>query len=167
MTRFRKGGGYTSNEIDILQDLSWNYVQASNLGGRGGEYGHDWVVKLLLDTGTVDCYTEDECSRTPLSWAASNGHETVFRQLLNTGRVDINSKCRVERTVLSWAAMNGHEAVVKQLLEVEKAEPDSKAEYAEMALSLAASGGHETMVKQFGRRLTSIDCDFQTSHCLS
>jgi ankyrin repeat protein len=56
--------------------------------------GHETVVKLLLETGTVDVGSKDENGQTPLSLASQNGHETVVKLLLETGTVDMNFKDR-------------------------------------------------------------------------
>jgi ankyrin repeat domain-containing protein 50 len=78
-------------------------------------YGHEAVVKLLLEKGT-ELETKDNYGRTPLSWAAVNGHEAVLKLLLEKG-AELETKDNYGRTPLSWAAVNGHEAVVKLLLE--------------------------------------------------
>jgi hypothetical protein len=93
----------------------------------GSYFGHEAVVKLLLETGKVEVDSKDnEYGQTPLSWAAENGYEAVVKLLLKTGKVEVDSKSGFGRTPLSWAAANGHEAVVKLLLETGKVEVDSK-----------------------------------------
>ncbi|KAK3342928.1 hypothetical protein B0H65DRAFT_469780, partial [Neurospora tetraspora] len=44
-------------------------------------YGHEAVVKLLLDTGKVDANVQDRYKRTALHMAAENRHETVVKLL--------------------------------------------------------------------------------------
>jgi ankyrin repeat domain-containing protein 50 len=80
-------------------------------------FGHETVVKLLLETGKVDVDSKDfEYGRTPLWWAAGGGHEAVVKLLLETGKGDVDAKdFKYGRTPLSWAAEGGHEAVVKLL----------------------------------------------------
>ena len=90
-------------------------------------FGHETVVKLLLETGKVDVELKDNYGRTPLSWAAERGHEAVVKLLLETGKVDVELKeGGYGRTPLSWAAEGGHEAVVKLLLETGKVDVELK-----------------------------------------
>ncbi|KAK3334642.1 hypothetical protein B0H65DRAFT_481234 [Neurospora tetraspora] len=44
-------------------------------------YGHEAVVKLLLDTGKVDVGAKDKDRRTALHMAAENRHEAVVKLL--------------------------------------------------------------------------------------
>jgi ankyrin repeat protein len=112
------------------------------------EYGHESVVKLLLETGKVDVDSKDNYGQTPLSWAAENGHESVVKLLLETGKVDVDSKDNYGQTPLWWAAQNGHESVVKLLLETGKVDVDLKdTEYGQKPLWWAAQNGHESVVK--------------------
>lgn len=48
---------------------------------RGSEILYELaVVKILLDTGTIDVDVEDtEYGLTPLWWAAGNGHDAVVK----------------------------------------------------------------------------------------
>ena len=97
-----------SRDSNGLTPLSW-----------AADIGHEAVVRLLLDTGTVDADSKDNAGWTPLWRAAENGHEAVVRLLLDTGTVDADSKDSYGLTPLSLAAKNGHEAVVR-LLEFHK-----------------------------------------------
>ncbi|KAJ3499547.1 hypothetical protein NLG97_g235 [Lecanicillium saksenae] len=54
-------------------------------------YGHDKVVRLLLDLGKADVESKDLSGQTPLSWAAANGHDKVVRLLLDLGKADVES----------------------------------------------------------------------------
>ena len=47
------------------------------------------MVKLLLDTDTVNADLKDISGRTPLSWAAWNEHGTVEHLLLNQGAIPV------------------------------------------------------------------------------
>jgi ankyrin repeat protein len=112
-------------------------------------YGHEAVVKLLLETGKVDLESKDtEYGQTPLSWAVRNGHESVVKLLLETGKVDLESTGRSGQTPLSWAARYGNKAVVKLLLETGKVDLESTdTKYCQTPLSWAAYNGHEAVVK--------------------
>ena len=147
--------------IGLLEDKSGlGYVGDSKDGnGRtplswAAENGHEGVVKLLLNTATVDL--EDKYGRTPLSYAAEKGHKAVVNLLLGTNRVNADLKendldiqpdilpwlewddrgiptepplrgAKYDRpTPLSWAAKNGHEAVVILLLNTGKVNVDKR-----------------------------------------
>jgi ankyrin repeat domain-containing protein 50 len=118
----------------------------------GSCFGHEAVVKLLLDTDKVEVDSMDGSGRTPLSWAAENGHEAVVKLLLDTGKVKVDSEDVHGWTPLSWAtgiepenenelyhldwaAWNGHEAVVKLLLGAGKVKVDSKDRHGRAPLS--------------------------------
>ena len=110
-------------------------------------FGHETVVKLLLETGKVDVESKDgEYGQTPLSWAAEGGHEAVVKLLLETGNVDVESKDKNGQTPLTWAAEGGHEAVVKLLLETGKVDVESKDTNGQTPLSWAAQRGHQAVV---------------------
>jgi ankyrin repeat domain-containing protein 50 len=110
-------------------------------------FGHEIVVKLLLETGEADVDSKNKAGRTPLCYAAENGHEAVVKLLLKTGKADVDSKDEASRTPLSYAAKNGHEAVVKLLLKTSKVDVDLKDEASRTPLSYAAKNGHEAVVK--------------------
>ena len=112
-------------------------------------FGHEAVVRLLLETGKVDPDSKDYTGKTPLSWAARGGHEAIVRLLLETGKADPDSKdTEYSKTPLSWAAQRGHEAVVRLLLETGKVDLNSKdTRYGQTPLSWAAEEGHEAVVR--------------------
>jgi ankyrin repeat protein len=134
--------GYES-KID-LKDTKYGQTPLS----WAARYGHEAVVRLLLDTGKVDVDAKDtKYSRTPLSWAVLYGHEAMVRLLLNTGKVDIDAKDTSGRTPLSWAARYGHEAVVRLLLNTGKVDVDAKDTSGRTPLSWAVEKGHKAVVK--------------------
>ena len=148
-------------------------------------FGHEIVVRLLLENGAgVDSKDSQDCrtplswaagrghkavensadvdskdsrdSRTPLSWAAENGHETVVKLLLEKA-IDVDSKDSSGRTPLSYAAKDGHEAIVKLLLE-KAVDVDSKdSEYGRTPLSWTAGNGHEAIVKLLLEKAVDVD----------
>jgi ankyrin repeat protein len=115
----------------------------------GSYFGHEAVVKWLLEAGNAEVDSEEsEYGRTPLLWAARNGHKAVVKLLLETGRVMVDSKeSEYGRTPLSWAAGNGHETVARLLLETGKAKVDSEDNDGRGPLSWAAENGHEALIK--------------------
>jgi len=48
-------------------------------------YGHEAVVKLLLEKGAAIETTDIKYGQTPLTWATENGHEGVVKLLLEKG----------------------------------------------------------------------------------
>ena len=123
-------------------------------------YGHEAVVKLLLEKGAQLESKDNKYGQTPLSWAAETGHEAVVKLLLEKG-AQLESKDNViGRTPLLWAAEKGHEAVVKLLLE-KGAQLESKDNViGRTPLLWAAEKGHEAVVKlllEKGAQLESKD----------
>jgi ankyrin repeat protein len=108
-------------------------------------YGHEAVVKLLLEKG-AELEAKDNYGQTPLLWAAENGHEAVVKLLLEKNAELEAKDDNYGQTPLSWAAANGHEAVVKLLLE-KGAELEAKDSYGRTPLSWAAEKGREVVVE--------------------
>lgn len=109
-------------------------------------FGHDNVVKLLVENGADVEAKDSEYGRTALSWAAENGH-TAISKLLVDNNADLETKdVRYGRTALSWAAGKGCEAVVKLLIE-KGAKVDAKSNHGWTALWCAAKKGCKSVVK--------------------
>jgi ankyrin repeat domain-containing protein 50 len=123
----------------------------------GSYFGHEAVVRLLLEK-SVDVHDKDSRSgRTPLSWAAGRGHEAVVRLLLEKG-ADVDSKDhRHGQTPLSWAAENGHKAVVRLLLEKGAAVDSKDSGDGRTPLSWAALNGHEAVVRLLLEKGADVD----------
>ena len=75
------------------------------------------IAKLLLDAGLLDCDTQEEDGRTPLSRAVSQRCEPIVRLLLDTGRVDVNLPDNEGYTPLWYAVFMGNDDIVKLLLD--------------------------------------------------
>jgi hypothetical protein len=108
-------------------------------------FGHNTVVKQLLESGKADVDLKDKDGRTPLSYAAENGHEAVVKLLLDTEQLEADSG--YDRTPLSYAAENGNESVFKLLLVTGKADVDSKDKFGGTPLLYAAMNGNEAVAK--------------------
>lgn len=50
------------------------------------------MVKLLIETGSVDVDQKDASGSTPLARACQGGHAAVVNLLINTGYVGLNYK---------------------------------------------------------------------------
>jgi Ankyrin repeats (3 copies) len=79
-------------------------------------YGHDAVIKPLLDTGRVAPEFKDaKYSRTPLSWVVERGNAAAVEKLLVTDGVDPGSKGNDGRTSLLLAAAEAHTETIQSL----------------------------------------------------
>ncbi|MCJ1272183.1 hypothetical protein MMC22_012091 [Lobaria immixta] len=130
------------------------------------KYGHEAVVKLLMERDDVETDSKDNNGQTPLSWATWNGHEAVANLLMTRDDVDLDLKDNSGQTPLSRAALNGHEAVVKLLMTRDNVKINSKDRYGCTPLWYAACYGHEAVVKllmtQDNIEMDSKDNDGQT-----
>jgi ankyrin repeat protein len=113
----------------------------------GSYFGHEAVVKQLLERGVDPNSKDNKYGQTPLSWAAGNGHEEVVKLLLAKADVDPDPKDNNGQTPLSRAAGNGHQEVVKLLLAKADVNPDPKDNNGQTPLSRAAEMGQEEVVK--------------------
>ena len=73
-------------------------------------------MRLLLACGEVNPDEPENCSRTPLWWAASKGHEEVVKLLLARDDVNPDKPDVCGQTPLCEATHNGHGGVAKLLL---------------------------------------------------
>jgi ankyrin repeat protein len=145
-----------TGKADIESRTTGNFLPGRTPLSEAARYGHEAVVKLLLENGNVvvDSKSTGEyepdwapilwvadsdetvgksndtgnnlTGRTPLSWAVEGGHDGVVKLLLGKG-ADLNSKDKDGLTPLFWAARNGHDATVKTLLATPGVEADPTA----------------------------------------
>ncbi|RYP56591.1 hypothetical protein DL769_009902 [Monosporascus sp. CRB-8-3] len=112
------------------------------------EYGHEEVVKLLLENG-ANPDSDSVMDETPLWKAAGSGYEAVV-ELPAEWDANPDSESRgTGRIPLSIAAENGHEAVVQLLLDMGEVDVDLNNMWGQTPLSYAAEQGHEAVVKLF------------------
>ncbi|MCJ1315728.1 hypothetical protein MMC15_001048 [Xylographa vitiligo] len=118
----------------------------------GAHFGHDAIVRLLLDREDVDANSRDRFGLTALSVAAREGHEATISLLLKQKDIQVNSKDDEGRTPLLWAAIKGHATVVSLLLKRENIQIDSEDNVGRTPLSWAAIKGHATVVSLLLKR---------------
>jgi len=138
----------TMDNLNTFENAVWNQ---RNYKGRMGlhlaaRYGHEAVIKLLLEKGT-DIAAKDRGRVTALHEAAKHGHEATVRLLLARDNIKVNSKDMDNRTPLSFAAEDGYEAVVKLLLARDDIKVNSKDVNDCTPLLFAALNRHEVVVK--------------------
>ena len=118
-------------------------------------FGHEALVKALIEAGADVEADNFRFRRTPLLMAAWYGHEAAVKAMIEAG-ADCDKVDNIRRTPLFMAAKNGHEAVVKALIEagadVDKADQDDWT-----PLFMAAMNGHEAVVKMLIE--AGADCD--------
>ena len=122
------------------------------------QYGHEAVVRLLVERYGVDIESKDNKGQTPLMWAAKGGREAVVRLLIERYGVDIESKDNEGKTPFMWAAESGCEAVVRLLIERDGVDIDAKDIYGETPLMYAADCGSEAIVRLLIER-DGVDID--------
>ena len=110
------------------------------------KYGHEAVVRLLLEKDRSDLNSQSEDGRTMLVLAAINGHDSVVRLALENG-ANINTTDETGMTALHWTAKSGRHTTVKLLLENGAKIEAREEEYDGTALHLAAANGHEKVIE--------------------
>jgi ankyrin repeat domain-containing protein 50 len=123
----------------------------------GSYFGHETVVRLLLDKGAAVDVKDNMYGRTPLSWAAGRGHEAVVRLLLDKGAAVDAKDTKNRQTPLSCAAGRGHEAVVRLLLDKGATVDAKDTQHGQTPLSWAAKGGHEAVVRLLLDKGAAVD----------
>ncbi|EFQ30905.1 uncharacterized protein GLRG_06049 [Colletotrichum graminicola M1.001] len=111
-----------SRDINGWTPLSWAayvFVQGpylvKTLLSRAASFGHEGVVKMLLDTGMASINSRCKGGRTSLSWAAACGFDEVVKMLLDADGIDVNTRDNAGRTPISAAARKGRVKVVASL----------------------------------------------------
>jgi len=110
-------------------------------------YGHEGIVKLLLDRKEVNPDSRDGVGQTPLLSAAWSGYEGIVKLLLDRKEVNPDSRDKYDLTPLSCAADGGREGIVKLLLDQKEVNPDSRDYLGRTPLWCAVDRGHEGVVK--------------------
>ncbi|RYP35326.1 hypothetical protein DL767_003865 [Monosporascus sp. MG133] len=118
------------------------------------EYGHEAVVKVLLEKG-ADIESKSTSGLIALWSAAENRYGAVFKAIVEKG-AKVKFTNIFGEAPLSLVVQYRHEAVVKLLLE-EDADIKPKSIFGRIPLSLAATNGHEAVVKVFLEKGSDIE----------
>ncbi len=110
-------------------------------------FGHDAVLRVLLERKDKQADSRDKHGRTPLSYAAEMGNITTVLLLIERKDVQADSPDQRRRTPLSYAVGNGYKAIAKLLLERADVQADSPDYIGRTPLWYAVYGGHEAIVK--------------------
>lgn len=127
-------------------------------------YGHENIVKLLLEQRSINVNFKNKAGITALMFACIKGHENIVKLLLARPGINVNARSIAEdtslisdkwetfithKTALIFAAQNGHENIVKLLLAVPEIDINAYDGLCDTAIKRAASNGHENIVKLF------------------
>jgi ankyrin repeat protein len=107
-------------------------------------FGHDTVVKLLLDKG-ADVNAQGGEYSNALYAASFRGHEQVVKMLLDKG-AEVNAQGGLCSNALQAASLKGNEQVVKMLLD-KGADVNAQGGHYSNALQAASLEGHRQVVK--------------------
>lgn len=78
-------------------------------------FGHDTIVKQLLDDGEDVDLTDHRIGRTSLAWAVEQGQLPVVELLVQTGKADVSTKDGRDQTPL-WLACSLHQEEIALVL---------------------------------------------------
>jgi ankyrin repeat protein len=109
------------------------------------KYGHEAIVRLLLDSGAdINC-ASTKSKQTPLHLAAKHGHTAIAAALLDKGaNVDAQAGWPPKYTPLDLAAQYGHSGVTNILLA--RGASIRRGKHCVVPLNLAAQHGHLDVV---------------------
>ncbi|KAF8541995.1 ankyrin repeat-containing domain protein [Trichophaea hybrida] len=137
---------------DLSKDSRIKLLNSQNLQSRtplavAAKYGHDGVVRLLLERDEINVNTRGGYwHETPLSCAAGAGHDAIVRMLL--ARKELEENANDTLGAVLWKALkNGHEVVVGTILERDKVDVNLRDAGHETPLLYASSSGNEEMVR--------------------
>ncbi|CAM9918464.1 unnamed protein product, partial [Hapterophycus canaliculatus] len=140
--------GYTKRTLELLASRQVNVNARAPDGNTplvlASGYGHDGVVRVLLENGAQVNLVAAE-GFTPLLVSAQNGHFQTVKTLLAAG-ANIKARDSVRCTPLHMAANHGHLAIVKALIKA-GAELDPRNSSGSTPLSAAAGSNRLAVVK--------------------
>ncbi|KAI9670483.1 MAG: hypothetical protein M1817_004350 [Caeruleum heppii] len=134
-------------ELLRYDDVDWNQRnrRGASLLYLATEYGHEAIVRLLLDKKVALELVESRSGNSALIAAARSGNQTILRQLLKAGAI-IDFPDQRGRTALMKALLCDHEAVMRLLITA-GADLEATDNAGDTALLYAVRIGHEVMVR--------------------
>lgn len=111
--------------------------------------GHAEIVKLLLDSESIDANTLDTSGRAAIHWAVDSEHLAVVDLLLTSDKVQPNVANGDGDTAFSFAVQCCVEVseVVRLLMKSDKIDVDRQGSLGKTALSYAAETGNAELVQ--------------------
>ncbi|TFK21950.1 ankyrin [Coprinopsis marcescibilis] len=146
-----------------------------NLGDMSGttalhcasSYGHDRIVRRLLQVPSIEVNSQDMIGNTPLIYASLHGNDAVVEALLEFDGIDANLRGNCQCTALYHAATRGREAALRLLLQVDEIDVNSRNLKGETALIRASMSGSKAGVRLLaevkGINLNANDADGETA----
>lgn len=104
--------------------------------------GHSGMVRLIMNTGSVEKNQIDDMKNTPLMVASSMGRSEVVQLLLNTPDVTIE-RADIPGSPLTCAAESGNVDVIRILLDTHSMDLERTGRYGRTPLLSAISNGHQ------------------------
>ena len=149
--------------MDSLRDIEdeiedWN---APNIKGDSplhlaAAYGHEEIVKFLLERPSIQVNQRGEFLKTSLFLAAETAGVRILKLLLAIETIDVNLGNQYNTTPLSAAAMKGEEECAELLLK-HGADKDLKDDHGRSPLLWAAASGREKMVQRLLKAKVNTD----------
>lgn len=147
-------------DLDVIQRLNGKVnINAQTKGGNSAlsyaaDFGHENVVKFLLNEPGIKVNIENQHGATALLFAVDSEHENIVKLFLQAHGIDINAQDKRGNTALMAAAKNGDENISKLLLDA-GANPDIKNKERKTALDLADAAfkpRFETLINRYRLR---------------
>jgi ankyrin repeat protein len=139
-------------------DLNMKNREQDTLLVFGARYGHEFLVRVLLQVEVGYKYDKDDCGKA-LSVAAESGHKGVVQALIKQGPDVVDWVDHVDDkglTALHKAAASGHERIVQMILE-SRASVHMLDYLDDTALHKAVKSDHLNIIRLFLKRGAEVD----------
>lgn len=113
------------------------------------QYGHSYILKLLLADERTDVNVQAKSGRSPLSLASGNGHLPVVKLLISHKHCRPDEQDHNRWTPLLWAVGGDHLDVVSELLQSKKVDINHTDRTGRTVFSWAAGDGSALLLKFF------------------